>query len=72
VVKPVDEYTIDAVSESPDPVLPARFYFSPLHSPQALKANSADYPLKPIGTGPYKLVEWVKGQRITLTANPDW
>jgi peptide/nickel transport system substrate-binding protein len=71
-VKPVDEYTIDVVSESPDPLMPSRLYFSPLHSPQAIKDNLDDYPLHPVGTGPYKFVEWVKGQYIKLTANPDW
>jgi ABC-type transport system substrate-binding protein len=70
-VQPVDEYTIDVVSESPDPLMPSRLYFSPLHSPQAIKDNLADYPLHPVGTGPYKFVEWVKGQYITLEANPD-
>jgi peptide/nickel transport system substrate-binding protein len=70
-VQPVDEYTIDVVSESPDPLMPSRMYFSPLHTPQAIKDNLADYPLLPVGTGPYRFVEWVKGQYIKLTANPD-
>ncbi|WP_253839358.1 ABC transporter substrate-binding protein [Actinokineospora globicatena] len=29
----------------------------------------ASTPVKPIGTGPYQLVDWLPGQRMTLTAN---
>jgi peptide/nickel transport system substrate-binding protein len=28
--------------------------------------------LKPVGTGPYKLEKWLRGQQLTLTANPDY
>ena len=69
---PVSEYVVDVVLESPDPLLPTRFYFAPFHSPTARKERPDEYPLKPIGTGPYKFVEWVKGQHIKLEANPDW
>jgi peptide/nickel transport system substrate-binding protein len=71
-VNPVDEYTIDVVSDSPDPLMPSRLYFAPLHSPKAQKEAPDQTPLKPVGTGPYRFVEWVKGQRIKLEANPDW
>ena len=47
-------------------------YFAPLHSPKAQREAPDQTPLKPVGTGPYKFVEWVKGQYIKLTANPDW
>jgi peptide/nickel transport system substrate-binding protein len=71
-VKPAGEYTIDVVTESPDPLMPARLYFAELHSPKAQREAPDQTPLKPVGTGPYKFVEWVKGQYIKLTANPDW
>ncbi len=29
-------------------------------------------PANPVGTGPYHLVEWVRGSRIVLDANPDY
>jgi peptide/nickel transport system substrate-binding protein len=71
-VVPVDEYTIDIVTETPDPLIPTRMFFGAIVSPKMVKENVADLMLKPVGTGPYKFVEWVKGQHIKLTANPDW
>jgi peptide/nickel transport system substrate-binding protein len=70
--KAIDENTLEVVAEKPDPILPVRMYFAPIPSMKALQESPADYPLKPIGTGPYKFVEWVKGQHIKITANPDW
>jgi len=70
--KPAGEYVLDLVTSAPDPILPSRVYFMPFQSPTARKAHPEDVPIKPIGTGPYKFVEWVKGQHIKLTVNPDW
>jgi peptide/nickel transport system substrate-binding protein len=70
--KVVSEYVVDVVTAAPDPILPTRFYFAPFHSPTARKAKPDEYPLKPVGTGPYKFVEWVKGQHVKLEVNPDW
>ena len=70
--KAIDELTLDVVTESPDPILPERLYFSPIGSLKQMKEKPDEVPLKPIGTGPYTFVEWQKGQSIKLTANPDW
>ncbi|WP_310225243.1 ABC transporter substrate-binding protein [Paenibacillus qinlingensis] len=35
-------------------------------------AHGKDYSLKPIGSGPYKLVQWDKGQQLIVEANPDY
>jgi peptide/nickel transport system substrate-binding protein len=70
--KPVSEYVLDLVTAAPDPILPTRVYFMPFHSPTARKARPDEVPTKPVGTGPYKLVEWIKGQHVKVTANPDW
>lgn len=34
--------------------------------------KTADFARHPVGTGPYKLVEWKPGQYIKLEANPDY
>ena len=70
--KPVSEYVLDLVTAEPDPIMPARVYFTPFQSPTARKANPEKVSTEPVGTGPYKFVEWVKGQHIKQTINPDW
>ena len=41
-------------------------------SPTAIRANLASFGQQPVGYGPYVLREWVKDDRITLAANPQW
>jgi ABC-type transport system substrate-binding protein len=60
------------VTASLDPILPERLYFGPIGSIRQKKENPDEALLKLIGIGPYMFVEWVKGQHIKLTANPDW
>jgi peptide/nickel transport system substrate-binding protein len=68
----VDEVTIDVSTEEPDPILPARLYFSPLPNMAQVEERPDSLPNEPIGTGPYQLVEWVRGDHISLTAYPEW
>ncbi|NRQ39764.1 ABC transporter substrate-binding protein [Nonomuraea sp. NN258] len=51
--------------------LPSRLagFYSMVQSPAAFAA-SGDFAGPPVGTGPYTLAEWAKGQRAVLAANP--
>jgi peptide/nickel transport system substrate-binding protein len=68
----VDETTLDVATEEPDPILPARLYFSPLPQMEHVTASPDTLADEPIGTGPYQLVEWARGERIVLSAYPEW
>jgi peptide/nickel transport system substrate-binding protein len=63
----VDESTVDLITKAPDPILPVRMYFLAIVPVQA--SSAADFAEKPVGTGPYKFVEWRRGQQVTLVAN---
>ena len=41
-------------------------------SPAALERHGRDYGLSPAGTGPYRLVEYLKDARTVLEKNPDY
>lgn len=51
----------------PAQVLGASFAFIP--SPTAVAAGAADYGLRPVGTGPFKLVQFTRGDRIVVERN---
>ncbi len=74
----VDTYTVNVITRAPFPLLPVRM--SPGHCgtvgivpPKYLaQVGDAGFAIKPVGTGPYKFVEWVKDERLVLEANKDY
>ena len=68
----VDEYTLDVATAEPDPILAERLYFSPLPNMTQVEQDPDSLPSAPIGTGPYQLVEWNRGENILLSAFSDW
>lgn len=70
----VDAYTVDFQLCSPDPAFLAKMAFSvfgiqPAEHLQATGGSPLD---NPIGTGPYSLVEWVRGDSVVYEAFPDY
>src|SRR5216110_2434950 len=41
-------------------------------SPTAVRKLGADYPLTPVGTGPFKFVAWDRGQKVVLEKNASY
>jgi peptide/nickel transport system substrate-binding protein len=68
----VADLTIEVQTAEPDPLLPAILYFAPLPSARQIREAPDTLPSEPIGTGPYRFVEWARGDHISLTAYPEW
>jgi peptide/nickel transport system substrate-binding protein len=68
----VDEYTVDIFTDGPDPTLPARMTWLKIVPPVYAAEDPDQFAQAPVGTGPYKFVEWVRGSYVTLEANEDY
>lgn len=70
----VDEYTFELVYSEPYGPLPAAVAQYPfgMVSPVAAQELGEGFGQSPVGTGPYRFVEWVQGQSVTVERNPDY
>jgi peptide/nickel transport system substrate-binding protein len=76
-VEVVDDYTVDFKTAKPFPTMLLALYeasFPALMVPPAYTKEKSGEALAsaPVGTGPYKFVEWKKDERVVLEANPDY
>jgi peptide/nickel transport system substrate-binding protein len=73
-VEVIDEYTVDIVSSVPygPLLLTATMVYTGVVSPTAVELHGEDYGRNPVGTGPFKFVEWITNDHITLEANEDY
>ncbi|MDR7485354.1 MAG: ABC transporter substrate-binding protein [Armatimonadota bacterium] len=73
-VRIVDDLTVRLVTSEPSPDLVANlannvYMLPPRH---AREVGDEGLARRPVGTGPYRFVEWVRDDRIVLEANPTY
>ncbi len=73
-ISKVDDYTIKFVlSDASGPFLINMAMFSNgIASPASFDKNKTDAFKNPVGTGPFKMTEWIKDDRMTLVKNADY
>ncbi len=71
----VDDHTIHITTERPYPLMPndvANINIISKKNGEGAKTGDYNSGKAAIGTGPYKFVEWVPGDRLVLEKNPDY
>jgi peptide/nickel transport system substrate-binding protein len=70
----IDNNTVKLTLSQPDgEILPKlSLFFCNIISPTAFKKDPVNFFKNPVGTGPFKFKEWLQGDHITVTANPDY
>jgi peptide/nickel transport system substrate-binding protein len=74
-VEVVDPYTVRIKTSTPDPLIPTRMSRYPAYvvPPKYVKEVGADvFARRPVGTGPYKFVEFVPDRHVILEANKNY
>lgn len=78
-VEIVDPYTVNIITKKPMPMLPERFTtpgftgtISMLPPKYVREKGDQHFAANPIGTGPYRVVKWSKGESVELEANKDY
>lgn len=67
----VDDYTFEITLAEPDRLFLINGMVS-ITSPEAYEQLGEAFDITPVGTGPYQFVEWLRDDRVVLTANPDY
>ena len=73
----LDKYTLRMRLKHPDPFLPvaltgATGRAGTIVSKSAIEATGEAYGHQPVGTGPFKFVEWIDNSHVTLERNPNY
>src|SRR2546421_1733233 len=70
----VDDLTVDVVTKEPyGPILRTlAMYCMGMVSPTAVQKMGSDFSRAPVGTGPFKFVEWKTNTHVIIERNPDY
>jgi peptide/nickel transport system substrate-binding protein len=71
-VRVADKHTVDYITEVPSRPLLRILGFQAMMSPRAMQELGPKIATNPIGTGPYKFVEYVPGQHVLMEVNPQY
>lgn len=77
-IRAIDDHTVECRLKGPNAAFLAQlgsFVFSHIiakHLYEGTDWATNPYNVNPIGSGPFRFEEWVKGERIELIANPDY
>ena len=72
-VEVVDDYTVDIVTKKPYAAFMTRAVLWHMTDEEYFNEVGAEgFASKPVGTGPFKFVEWAKDERIVFEANRDY
>jgi peptide/nickel transport system substrate-binding protein len=67
----IDDYTFQITLSAPDRLFLVNGMIS-ITSPEAYTELGEDFNTTPVGTGPYRFVEWLREDHLTLAANEDY
>lgn len=68
----VGPHEVEVTSSEPDPMLEFRLTLGGISSARQIEESPAAHFDTPIGTGPYRFVEWARGQYWRAEVNDDW
>ncbi|MBA3871744.1 MAG: ABC transporter substrate-binding protein [Anaerolineae bacterium] len=72
-VEAVDDYTVKISTESPQVLFLSKLLQWGIVAPTYMRqVGIEEFEKKPVGSGPFRLVERVSGDRIVMEANPDY
>ncbi len=74
-IEKIDDFTIKITTEGPQPLFLSQVAWNwggMLPKNHIEKVGEEAFARHPIGTGPFRFVKWLKGDRIVYEANPDY